>query len=217
MLRQVEARNRVTAALRQLGLDPLAPFWGLEAQPALTRLALGSQRARVLRTLILRSMPGAWGLRTPPLRRDCPRARRASLERALADVIPPLVAEIEWWNVAKYEPPRMDEAERAARRAVMSLVRGAEEDAVAVDAPREIGHQAVARTAHLHQAMASCARLPIRHPDFHLHRMALEHCFRVNCIWFAVEYVERERAERLQRSRQARATMTLEDELFGDD
>lgn len=214
----LEIRIRLTGIWGRLGLDPLAPFGGLEAAPQF--LGIGSVMAmrRTLTGLVVRSW-GARCLRGIPvpaqwraLRSDYVVLTREEIDRA-ADRLHACVAA---WRAGRYLPPSADAALAHGRRLMELQVHrfGAErlagEDGLGPTVDRALGD-----VSTLARHLGISAGVPATHPDFVLHRRLL-----VNAAWVgAHRAADDARAEfRVQRRAAVRGSApqeTLAAELFG--
>lgn len=218
-LLETAARERAGAMIRALGLDPLAPYGGLERLPALAELtdpgifrhaliglALRRAGVRRLRPLVLATAGGG--------------QQGEIYRRALVRALDELVGEVHWcaddWQRDRWLAPTWEGPSRIAQRIVDRHFAGCAPGALAQTTAKElVGEVLLPPLATLEADLARRARIPARAGAFELQRRLLVATFIAALGERIEERIEEDRVARVAAMRRLRRTITLDQELFG--
>lgn len=212
------ARNIVTDLLVSLGLDPLAPFGGLQDQPSLIEHNGKEELGRTFKRLLVRRY-GVRGIGRIPAPVWCAPTRR-EWEQALTDAIGHAAS---WWQYlgtpwrwACCERPHADHAKWLARnRITTALTHISDTDLLAAN-PWGLTEQILADDPSGSEAqLAMGAGIPDRHTDFAMHRVILREVYLITGHDTLMVHVADARRRRMAAARHARTEATLAEELFG--
>ena len=212
------ATNTITRLLIGAGLDALAPFGGLQAQPGFVVLDRDRDVSRVLRRLLvgrhrvrrLTQVPAPAGV--TPDQEEWADALWAAIGEA-ARLVSSRARE---WRWARGYTAHIGHIRWFARHRITTVLAGFPDQTLLGTDPwtltnRVLAGDPSATGAHL----AAGAGIPDRHPDFAVHRQTLEDLVMVHGYDTAKQVIAEARRRRMAAIRQARRDWSLAEELYG--